>query len=253
MSLPRIGVLASHRMIEDTFPAQITGSNNLESVATVAKALPLIIPALAETREIGGLLDACDGFLLPGGRANVHPSFYNTEPAPAYEPYDINRDAVALELTRACIETGTPVFGVCRGLQEMNVALGGALHPEIRDIPGRMNHRMPKDEPDLDVIFQLRHGVRLTPGGKFATLFGAEVIRVNSLHGQGILTAGDRVEIEGYAEDGTPEAISIREAPGFALGVQWHAEYKTAENPVNRKLFEAFGDAARSHQAARRR
>ena len=157
----------------------------------------------------------------------------------------------ALGLIEACVERGVPLFGICRGLQEMNVAFGGSLHPEIRDIPGRMNHRMPRlangeIHPDPEVVFADRHEVTLAPQGAFAKLLGREKIKVNSLHGQGILEPGKRVVIEGVAEDGTIEAISIADAPGFALGVQWHAEYDPQSNPINRTLFEAFGAALRA-------
>lgn len=233
-------------MVDETYPVQGVGTSNIESLAVVTGAQPLLIPSVPSVNEIGALVDLFDGIVLTGARANVHPSEFGAEPTPAYEPYDRDRDAVALALTRACVDTGTAIFGICRGIQEMNVAFGGTLHPEIRDLPGRMNHRMPKNEPDLDVIFKLRHDVRLIPDGVFAGLLGAEVIRVNSLHGQAIETPGDRVVIEGWAEDGTPEAISIKDAPGFALGVQWHAEWKTWENAVNRTLFEAFGEAMRA-------
>ena len=158
---------------------------------------------------------------------------------------------MALGLIEACVERGVPLFGICRGLQEMNVAFGGSLHPEIRDIPGRMNHRMPRlangeIHPDPEVVFADRHEVTLAPQGAFAKLLGREKIKVNSLHGQGILEPGKRVVIEGVAEDGTIEAISIADAPGFALGVQWHAEYDPQSNPINRTLFEAFGAALRA-------
>jgi putative glutamine amidotransferase len=138
----------------------------------------------------------------------------------------------------------------------MNVAFGGSLHPEIRELEGRMNHRMPRLDtgeihPDPEVVFADRHDVRLVPGGAFATLLGREMIRVNSLHGQGILELGAGVLPEGVAEDGTIEAIRIAEAPGFALGVQWHAEYDPQSNPVNRTLFEAFGQALRASREAR--
>jgi putative glutamine amidotransferase len=149
-----------------------------------------------------------------------------------------------------------PVFGICRGFQEMNVAFGGSLHPEIRDLPGRMNHRMPRlangeIHPDPAVIFADRHDVHLVPGGTFAGLFGRQTIRVNSLHGQGILEPGERVVIEGTAEDGTIEAIRISEAESFALGVQWHAEYDPQSNPVNRCLFKAFGEALAARRSKR--
>ena len=154
---------------------------------------------------------------------------------------------MALALIKACVAREVPIFGICRGLQEMNVAFGGSLHHEIRELPGCLNHRMARLEtgeihPDLEVIFSDRHDVKLVPGGAFAQILGCETIRVNSLHGQGILEPGERVIVEGVAEDGTIEAIRIADAKGFALGVQWHAEYDPQRNPVNRALFQAFGE-----------
>lgn len=250
MTRPVVGVIANAHRIENRFDVQAVGQRNLRAIADVAEALPLIFPGLPDVTAIDALLDAVDGVLLTGGRANVHPAHFGVEPHPAHEPYDLERDAVALPLVRACVERGVPLLGVCRGLQEMNVAFGGTLHPEIREIPGRMNHRMPRlasgeIHPDPDVIFADRHEVRLVPGGVFAGIFGAETIRVNSLHGQGILEPGARVLVEGVAEDGTIEAIRIADAPGFALGVQWHAEYDPQSNFINRGLFEAFGKALR--------
>ena len=163
---------------------------------------------------------------------------------------------MALGLIEACVARGVPLFGICRGFQEINVAFGGSLHPEIRELPGRMNHRMPRLEngeahPDPLVVFADRHEVRLTPAGVFATLLGRETIRVNSLHGQGILEPGGRIVVEGVAEDGTIEAIRVAEAPALALGVQWHAEYDPQRNPINRALFQAFGAALLDHRRAR--
>ena len=194
--------------------------------------------------------------MLTGARANVHPTRFGIEPHARYEPYDIQRDTLALSLIEICVERAVPLFGICRGFQEMNVAYGGSLHPEIRELPGRINHRMPRLEtgeihPDASVLFADRHDVRLTPGGAFAEMLGLEMIRVNSLHGQGILELGARVIVEGIAEDGTIEAIRIADAAGFALGVQWHAEYDPQTNPINRALFETFGEAVAAYHATR--
>src|SRR3954447_19309496 len=141
--------------------------------------------------DIDALLGAVDGILLTGGRANVHPTYFGVEPCAAHETYDQDRDAMALSLIQACVERGVPLFGICRVLQEMNVAFGGSLHPEIRELPGRMNHRMPRLEngevhPDPAVVFADRHEVHLTSNGTFASLLKRETITVNSLHGQGI-------------------------------------------------------------------
>src|ERR1700760_424228 len=254
---PVVGVIGNATRIENRFPVQMVGERNLRALAQVAGALPLMFASCPEITDIGALLDTVDGVVLTGARANVHPTRFNTEPHEKHEPYDIARDEVALALSEACVARGIPLFGICRRFQEMNVAYGGSLHPEIREIPGRMNHRMPRLEngeihPDPLVVFADRHEVALTPGGTFARLLGCEKIRVNSLHGQGILEPGGRVVIEGIAEDGTYEAIRIADAPSFALGVQWHAEYDPQVNPINRALFEAFGKALRKskHVAA---
>src|SRR5947209_17632374 len=248
-----VGIIGNVFQVENRFPAQMVGERNLRAVAEVTGALPLMFASTPEITDVGALLDAVDGILLTGARANVHPSRFGCEPHPKHEPYDDARDAVALALAEACVARGIPILGICRGLQEMNVAFGGSLHPEIRELPGRMNHRMPRLEngeihPDPNVIFADRHEVTLVPGGAFATILGCETIRVNSLHGQGILEPGKRVVVEGLAEDGTIEAIRIADASSFALGVQWHAEYDPQRNPINRKLFEAFGEALKDHK-----
>jgi putative glutamine amidotransferase len=250
MARPVVGVIANNYIAERRFPAQICGEKNLRAVAEVAGAMPLMFAGVPDITDVGGLLDVVDGIVLTGARANVHPTRFGIDPHAAHEPYDERRDAVALALAEACVARGVPLLGICRGLQEMNVAFGGSLHPEIRELPGRMNHRMPRlangeIHPDPTVVFAERHDVTLVPGGVFARLFGRETIRVNSLHGQGIERPGERVVIEGLAEDGTVEAIRIADAPGFALGVQWHAEYEAAKNPINRALFVAFGEALR--------
>ena len=256
MKRPVIGIIATTHLAENRFPAQRVGERNLWAVTEVANAMPIMFAGAPQLTEIGELLQLVDGILLTGGRANVHPSRFGVEPHAKYEPYDERRDDLALTLAEACVERGVPLFGICRGLQEMNVAFGGTLHPEVRELPGRMNHRMPRLEngeihPDQEVVFGDRHDVSLVPGGAFARLFGKETIRVNSLHGQGILEPGPRVVVEGIAEDGTIEAIRIADAPGFALGVQWHAEYDPQSNPINRALFQAFGEAvAAAHKRA---
>lgn len=251
MRRPVIGVIGNPYTIEGRFTVQTVGDRNLMAVAQVAGALPLMFAGNPEITDVAELLEVVDGVLLTGARANVHPTRFKAAPDPKHEPYDENRDAVALPLIEACVARAVPVFGVCRGFQEMNVAFGGTLHPEIREIPGRMNHRMPRLEtgeihPDPAVVFADRHDVRLSADGVFARILGADRIRVNSLHGQGILSLGTRVVAEGVAEDETIEAIRIEGAPGFALGVQWHAEYDPQTNPVNRTLFQAFGEAVRA-------
>jgi putative glutamine amidotransferase len=251
MSRPVVGIIGNHHLINDEYPTHAGGTMNSQAVAEVAGALPLLIPADPRFVTVGELLEICDGFLLTGGRPNIHPEEYGEEPTEAHGAFDRARDAVVLPLVRACVERGQPFLGICRGFQEVNVAMGGTLHPEIRELPGRMNHRMPP-EGTLEEKFALRHPVRFRPGGVFHRLLGAEEVMTNSLHGQGIKTPGRRIAIEGWAPDGTPEALVVEGATGFALAVQWHPEWNAATDPVSRPLFRAFGAAVAEWAAARR-
>lgn len=251
MSRPVIGIIGNRALLNETYPIHGGGTMNMCAVSHVAGGLPLIVPADPELVSVEELLDACDGFLLTGGRPNVHPEEYGEEETEAHGTFDRARDRITLPLIRACVERGQPFLGICRGFQEVNVAMGGTLYPEIRELPGRMNHRMPPDGT-LDEKFALRHAVRFTPGGVFHRLMGAEEVMTNTLHGQGIKVAGQRIVIDGHAPDGTPEAIYVDGAPGFTLSVQWHPEWNAADDPVSRPLFTAFGQAAADWSAGKR-
>jgi putative glutamine amidotransferase len=242
MAKPVIGIIGNAHTIHDEYPVQAVGVSNIEAVADLTGAIPLVVPALPKVGAIADLIEACDGFVFTGGRPNVHPSHYGHAPTEKHGAFDPDRDAVTLPLIRACIARGVPVFGICRGFQEFNVAFGGTLHPEIREIPGRMNHRMPP-EGTIEEKFGNRHLVSLADGGQFHRLLGAREVLVNSLHGQGILDRGGRIVIEGYASDETPEAIVVEAAPGFAMAVQWHPEWNATNDPVSRPLFQALGAA----------
>ena len=247
---PVVGIIGNSYLINDQYPTHAGGTMNSEAVSEVAGCLPLVIPSDPRFVSVEELLGVCDGILLTGGRPNVHPEEYGEAETPAHGAFDRSRDAIALPLVRACIERGQPILGICRGFQEMNVALGGTLDPEIRDLPGRMNHRMPPDGT-LEEKFALRHVVRFTEGGVFHQLMGSPEVMTNTLHGQGIRSPGARIAIDGHAPDGTPEALYVRDAPGFALGVQWHPEWRAAADPVSRPLFEAFGQAVHDFAAGR--
>ncbi len=242
MRRPIVGIIGNSYLINDQYPAHAGGTMNSEAIAQVANCLPLLVPADPRLVSVGELMEVCDGFLLTGGRPNVHPEEYGEPETPAHGDFDRARDAITLPLVRACVERGQPILGVCRGFQEVNVALGGTLHPEIRDLPGRMNHRMPPDGT-LEEKFALRHVVRFRKGGVFHRLMGAEEVMTNTLHGQGIKSPGARIAIEGHAPDGTPEALHVEGARGFTLSVQWHPEWRAGQDPVSRPLFEAFGRA----------
>jgi putative glutamine amidotransferase len=246
-SRPVLGIVTNRHLINETFLVHATSDMNVRAVAEVCGAQVVLIPGDPEFTRVEEVCEVCDGFMLTGGRPNVHPEEYGHETTEAHGTFDRARDRVALALIRACVASGQPILGICRGFQEFNVAMGGTLHPEIRELPGRMNHRMPPDGT-LEERFAHRHHVELTPGGPFSRIFGADRVLTNTLHGQGIEEPGPRIVIDGRAEDSTPEAIYVEGAPGFAMAVQWHPEYNAANDPVSRPLFEAFGAALRAWQ-----
>ncbi len=245
MAKPVIGIIGNLHLINEEYEVQAAGRMNAQAVADVCEAVPMIVPADPELVQVSDLLDVCDGFLLTGARPNVHPEEYGEEETEAHGTFDRARDKLVLELVRACVDRGQPFFGVCRGFQEVNVAMGGTLYPEIRDLPGRMNHRMPPDGT-IEEKFALRHEVKFTEDGPFHQLLGDMEVMTNTLHGQGIKVPGPRVVVDGFAPDGTPEAIYIKDAPGFSLSVQWHPEYQAAHDDTSSRLFGAFGRAAKA-------
>ncbi|MEM7521468.1 MAG: gamma-glutamyl-gamma-aminobutyrate hydrolase family protein [Pseudomonadota bacterium] len=251
MSRPVVGIFGNAYLLNDEYPTHAGGTMNSEAVAQVSDCVPMIIPTSPDYMSVEELLAICDGFVFTGGRPNVHPEEYGEKATEAHGTFDRDRDALALPLIRACVERGQPFLGVCRGFQEVNVAMGGTLYPEIRDLPGRMNHRMPPDGT-LAEKFELRHDVTFSEGGVFHELMGQQVVRTNTLHGQGIKAPGPRIVIDGYADDGTPEAIYVAGAPGYTLSVQWHPEFNAADDAVSRPLFESFGEAARRWAAGAR-
>lgn len=245
MKRPVVGIIGNSYLQNDQYLMHGSGQMNSAAVSQVSGALPLIIPANPAFVSVEELLEVCDGIVFTGGRPNVHPEEYGQAETEAHGAFDRERDRLTLPLIRALTERGQPYLAICRGFQEMNVALGGTLHPEIREIPGRLNHRMPPDGT-LEEKFALRHTVKFTTGGVFHRLIGESEVMTNTLHGQGIIEPGRNIVVDGHAPDGTPEAIYVRDAKGFAIGVQWHPEYRAAEDPVSRAIFKGFGDAARA-------
>lgn len=239
---PVVGIIGNHDTIFDDYPIISSGTVNQSAINAVTGAIPMIIAPNLDLISIAEAMSICDGFLLTGARPNVHPSEYGEPETEAHGTFDQIRDAFTLPLVRACVEAGQPILGVCRGFQEISVAMGSTLYPEIRDLPGRDNHRMPT-EGTWDDKFALRHDVTFSTGGLFERIMGQSVVRTNSLHGQGINEAGPRIHVDGVAPDGTAEAIYVNDCDGFALGVQWHPEWNALNDSVSRPLFAAFGDA----------
>ena len=246
--LPIVAVAADLKLI-DGYRWHAAADTYLRALRDAAKVMPLILPSL-EDIDFEALLARVDGMLFPGSRSNVHPSLYGEPESEKAKPHDPARDAVTLPLMRAAIAGGVPLFAVCRGMQELNVAAGGTLVAEVQEIAGRHDHRAPVHD-DQDVRFAIRQDVDVLPGGTLAAILGAGTVRVNSLHRQAVGTLGGDLAVEAVAPDGTVEAVSVKGARNFALGVQWHPEYWVTTDEPSRKLFAAFGDAVRTRMAAR--
>lgn len=223
----------------------------LEAALSGAGVLPVLVPALGNRLDLDSLLAAVDGVMLTGSKSNVDPALYGGDPGEKNGPYDRARDATTLPLIRKAIERGVPLLAICRGIQELNVALGGTLATEIQERPGALDHRAPQSDSQ-DERFAIRHPVTVSPAGCFAAIFGPGEIQVNSVHRQGVGAIAPRLQVEAVANDGTVEAVSVKDAPSFAVGVQWHPEYWAASDETSGRIFRAFGDAVRAHAAARR-
>ncbi|WP_159714388.1 gamma-glutamyl-gamma-aminobutyrate hydrolase family protein [Geminicoccus flavidas] len=249
--LPLIGVTACLRESEDGLGSHQVGAKYLNVVVQACRGTPLVIPALGHAADADLLVERLDGLLLTGSPSNVDPQHYGGPPPREGNIADAARDATTLPLIRRAIETGLPIFAICRGFQELNVALGGTLHQHLHEVAGRFDHRSQKDRPPA-MRYEPRHEIRLAPGGLLQRILGGvESTRVNTLHGQGLDRVAARLRIEAVAPDGTPEAASVPDAPGFVLGVQWHPEWRAMENPDSVRMFQAFGDACRARAQTR--
>jgi putative glutamine amidotransferase len=227
------------------------GDRFVVAVREICGALPLLLPALGFGADLDTLLDNIDGVILTGGASNVHPRHYDGGEPRDGNLVDERRDGIALEVSRACVERNVPLFGVCRGIQEMNVALGGSLHQYMHEQPNHFDHRRPR-EKTMEVQLGARQRITLTPGGILQGLAnGARQVMVNTLHAQGIDRLAAPLVVEAVADDGMIEAVRVANSPTFSVGVQWHAEYRTEEHDLYRALFRAFGDAVAIHAAAR--
>lgn len=236
-------------------PNHAASDTYVSAVDEVVEAVPVLIPANGHAADIDTLLARLDGIILTGSRSNVQPAAYGGPPHPEGTPEDALRDAVTLPLIRAAIAAGLPVLAICRGMQELNVALGGSLHQRLQDLPGRIDHSTPL-QPCARVRVGKAHMVRLTPGGWLAGLARREAFAVNSLHNQGIDRLAPGLAVEAVAPDGTIESVRVvttadgRPARGYAIAVQWHPEYDYRTDPISRLLLESFAAAVHGERAA---
>ncbi len=241
-----VGIPACAKVIDER-EMHLTPARYATAVIDGMGALPIMIPPMGEAQLT--LLDRIDGLLVPGSPSNVHPGHYDGGDSETPDRHDPKRDSTTLPLIRAAVALGLPVLAICRGIQELNVALGGTLIQRVHALPGRRDHR--GGEGTLDQKYGPKHKVAVT--GQLARIVGANEIVVNSLHGQCIDRPAPGLVVEALAEDGTIEAVSYPGAPGFVLGLQWHPEWRFAEIPASVAIFRAFGDACRARSGITRK
>ena len=246
---PIIGVPACRRII-DPHPFHIVGEKYLQAVIDGADALPLVIPVMAEHLDIEEILAQVDGVLLTGSPSNIEPHHYDGEPSEPDTLHDPDRDAATLPLTKRALAAGVPLLAICRGFQEVTVALGGTLHQNVHEVPGYHAHKENPDDP-LDVQYGPSHEMNLVAGGALNKLAGTTNVMVNSLHSQGVARLPDGVTVEAIADDGLIEAYSVDGVPGFAMAVQWHPEWQLSQNEFSCAIFKAFGNACREYAGQR--
>ena len=246
---PVIGVPADRRILEP-HPFHVVGEKYLQALLDGADALPLIIPVLAEHIDIEDVLGQVDGILLTGSPSNVEPHHYDGDPSEEGTLHDPHRDAATLPLTRRVLDAGVPLLAVCRGFQELNVVLGGTLHQLVHEVAGFHTHKANPDDP-LDMQYGPSHEVNLVEGGVLHELAGTTCVMVNSLHSQGVAKLAEGVTVEAVADDGLIEGFSVDSAPGFAIAVQWHPEWKVTEDEFSMNIFKAFGNACREYAGQR--
>jgi putative glutamine amidotransferase len=246
---PVIGVPADRR-IHGGHPFHQVGEKYIRAVTDCVQGIPLAIPVLARQLEIDELLPMFDGILFTGSPSDIEPHHYSGAPSAPGTLHDADRDELTLPLARRALETGVPVFAICRGFQELNVALGGSLHQKVADVPGFHSHKEDPDDP-LEKQYGPSHDVVLAADGLLRSLSADATVVVNSLHGQGVAQLADGLVVEATADDGLVEAFRNAAAPGFNLAVQWHPEWRAVDNEFSMAMFRAFGDACRARAAQR--
>lgn len=244
---PLIGLTADHRFFDDHY-WHVCEEHYLTAVLDAVGGIPVVIPALGEALDQDALLQRLDGLLVTGGVSNILPHYYGQESQQDDCTRDPRRDATNFALIPRALAMGVPLLGICRGLQELNVALGGTLHQRVHRVPGLLDHREPASQ-DQAVQYGPAHPVQLRAGGILASLHSGSSVLVNSLHGQGIDRLADGLQVEAVAADGLVEAVSLPSVAAFAVAVQWHPEWYRHNSPFCRALLAEFGAQCRTYAA----
>ena len=241
---PLVGVVSDRRQIDAAHYFQLVGEKYLQALVDAAGVYPVGLPSLTEGLDVTDILERLDGLFLTGNPSNIEPGRYLGHPSKTGTLHDPERDEAVLTLIPAAVEVGVPLFAVCRGFQEMNVAFGGTLHQLVHEVPGYHTHKENSDDP-LDVQYGPSHKVSFAPEGLLQKITGRSNATVNSLHSQAVDRLADGLSVEATADDGLIEGFVVKNAPAFALGVQWHPEWQIHADAASTAIFQAFGDACR--------
>lgn len=241
---PILGVIACNRDVTDGQAAQAVMTRYLQAAMRFADAAALLIPALPELMHAREVAPRLDGLLLTGTPSNLDPKRYGEIIDDAPGPFDPGRDDMTSHLIEAMIELGKPVFGICRGFQELNVAFGGTLRRDMAIHPELTPHHAPS-EYAFDKFFEHTHPVHLLAGGILHGAYGRQELNVISVHYQGVAKLGDGLRVEAVAPDGVVEAFSADVNGAQVLAVQWHPEWRAHEDADRQKFFQLMGKALR--------
>jgi putative glutamine amidotransferase len=247
---PLIGISTDRRVL-DPHPFHVVGEKYITAIRDGADAVPFLIPALGNSIDGKEILAKVDGLFLTGSPTNVEPHHYEGEASRPGTLHDTHRDETFLDLINLALETGVPLFAVCRGFQELNVVLGGTLHQFVHEQPGYQVHKENPDDP-LEVQYGPAHEVHLVEGGLLRKLAGKDTVTVNSVHSQGAARLAKGITVEAVADDGLVEAFRVDGSKAFALAVQWHPEWQVTDNEFSMAIFSAFGDACREYAAQKK-
>lgn len=247
---PLIGISSCTKEVED-LPAANTPMKYIHAMYDIGGGVPVLIPAIGERMDVESLLEHLDGILLTGSLSNIHPSHYGGTEDDSVPPHDPERDALTLRLVRGAVARGVPLFAICRGYQELNVAMGGTLWPQLHESESYTDHRADKTKPRPE-RYGHSHMAHFAEGGLLREITGLDEHMVNSLHEQGVRDVAPTLKVDATAPDGYPEALTCPDSPGFVLGVQWHPEALPHDDAVTKAVFTAFGKAAAVYAAKRR-
>ncbi len=246
---PWIGIPADSKEV-GIHPSQVVGDEYVKAIIEGVEGLPLILPSLDPRLDLTAVLSMLDGLFLTGAQSNVEPKRYSRESSYAGNLHDPARDENTLKLIPLALEMGVPVLAVCRGMQEVNVALGGTLHQKVHEVDGFHDHRE-ADAAPLDIRYSPAHPVRLNPTGLLWPIAGSDEVQVNSLHGQGVRELAPGLKVEARANDGLVEGFSVERDDRFLLAVQWHPQWRPKQNHFYLGIFQVFAAACRERAAAR--